>query len=53
MERISFTKKVLEELPTPSLGKRAYLYDAKVNGLLVCITDRGVKSFQAYRHTAK
>lgn len=48
-ERISFTKRVIEGLPLPSAGKRAYYHDTKVNGLLVCVTSHGIKSFQAYR----
>jgi integrase len=47
-DRITFTKKELEVLPIPAQG-RAYVHDAKVNGLVLQITPTGTKSFQAYR----
>jgi integrase len=47
-DRITFTKKELEALPIPEKG-RAYVHDAKVNGLVLQITPTGTKSFQVYR----
>jgi integrase len=48
--RLNFTKKALEDLPTPprqdpTKSTRTYHYDTKINGLLVSVTDNGVKSF--------
>lgn len=49
-ERITFTKRAIEGLPLPSAGNRGYYHhDTKVNGLLVCVTSHGIKSFQVYR----
>ncbi|MDH5325335.1 MAG: tyrosine-type recombinase/integrase [Gammaproteobacteria bacterium] len=43
---VNFTQKVLEAIPTPQ--KATYYYDKKVNGLLLCVTANGVKSYQVY-----
>lgn len=48
-KRISFTKRALENLPLPARGQRAYVYDTKVNGLVLSVTSTGVISFQVYR----
>lgn len=45
-DRISFTVERLERVPAAPTGKRVYLLDAKVPGLLLCVTDTGNKSFQ-------
>lgn len=46
--RILFSRRVLDALPTPATG-RAYVYDTKASGLILCVTDHGAKSFQVYR----
>ncbi|UOG91520.1 MAG: integrase family protein [Candidatus Thiothrix sulfatifontis] len=48
-EKINFTKTVLDALEPPNNGRR-YVYDAKVNGLLLMITPPGTKSFQVRKH---
>jgi integrase len=47
--KLNFTKAILEELPTPFKGKRAYYYDTKMRGLGVSITSAGTKTFIVYR----
>jgi len=47
--KFNFTKRTLEDLPTPSKGKRAYFYDTKVRGLGVSLTDKGSITFIVYR----
>ena len=47
--KLNFTKKLLQDLPTPDKGKRAYYYDNKVRGLGIAITDKGTKTFIVYR----
>lgn len=47
-KRINFTKAALESLAAPKEG-RIYLYDVRVNGLLIQVTAAGAKSFQVYR----
>ena len=46
---INFTKKTLDALALPARGKRLYLYDTKVRGLELMVTDHGSKSFKVYR----
>ncbi len=46
---INFTKKTLDALVLPARGKRLYLYDTKVRGLELMVTDHGSKSFKVYR----
>lgn len=46
---LNFTKKAIEGLPLPTAGKRLYVYDTKVRGLELMVTDRGSKSFKVYR----
>lgn len=48
-ERLNFTKKLLADHPPAPPGKRLYLHDARVVGLLVQITHTGHKSFQVLR----
>ena len=45
----NFTKKSLDALPLPEKGKRLYIYDTKVRGLELMVTDQGSKSFKVYR----
>lgn len=45
----NFTKKSLDALPLPTLGKRLYVYDTKVRGLEIMVTEQGTKSFKVYR----
>jgi integrase len=46
--RISFTKQRLEALPIPP-AKRTYTYDDKAEGLCLCVTPAGNKTFYLYR----
>lgn len=48
-ERRSLTKAIIDALPPAEAGKRYFVYDAKVRGLAVRVTDRGAKSFYVYR----
>ena len=48
-KKINFTKAVLNELPLPKKGKRAYYYDIKTRGLGISVTSAGTKSFVVYR----
>jgi len=45
----NFTKKSLDALPLPEKGKRLYVYDTKVRGLELMVTEQGSKSFKVYR----
>jgi integrase len=45
----NFTKKTLDALPYPEKGKRLYVYDTRVRGLELMVTDQGTKSFKVYR----
>ena len=47
--KINFTKGSLTNLPTPTLGKRAYYYDIKTRGLGICVLPTGKKTFIVYR----
>lgn len=47
--KINFTKKALEDFPTPPKGKRIYYYDTKIRGLALSVTDKGSKTFVVYR----
>jgi integrase len=47
-ERLNFTKAALEALEASA--SRRYVYDTKVNGLLVMITPTGAKSFQVRKY---
>lgn len=48
-EKINFTVKALNSVPLPARGKRAYIYDTKVSGLVCSITPNATKSFLVYR----
>lgn len=45
----NFIKKTLDSLPLPAKGKRLYVYDTKVRGLELMVTEQGSKSFKVYR----
>jgi integrase len=45
----NFTKKILDALSLPEKGKRLYVYDTRVRGLELMMTDQGTKSFKVYR----
>jgi len=47
--RISFTKKALENLPLPADGKRAYFWDTQIRGLSLDVTSKGSKTFYIRR----
>lgn len=49
MSKHNFTKALIEALPPAEKGKRAYIYDSKVRGLGVAVTDRGTKTYIVYR----
>jgi len=46
---INFTKKSLDVLCVTEKGKRLYVYDNRVRGLELMVTEQGVKSFKVYR----
>ncbi|EKE09071.1 MAG: hypothetical protein ACD_16C00214G0001 [uncultured bacterium] len=46
---LNFTKKSLDALRFPAVGKRLYIYDSKVRGLELMVTGQGSKSFKVYR----
>ncbi|MBX9785741.1 MAG: tyrosine-type recombinase/integrase [Alphaproteobacteria bacterium] len=48
-KNFNFTKKSLDLLPLPKAGKRLYVYDIKVRGLELMVTEQGSKSFKVYR----
>ncbi len=48
-EKINFTKKVLDALPLPTVGKRFAFKDAKERGLIIRVTSSGQKTFQLYQ----
>ena len=48
-KNFNFTKKSLDALPWPEKGKRLYVYDTRVRGLEMMVTDQGTKSFKVYR----
>ena len=45
----NFTKKSIDSLPIPGKGKRLYVYDTKIRGLELMVTEQGAKSFKVYR----
>jgi len=47
--KFNFTKKSLDALRLPEKGKRLYVYDTKITGLELMVTDQGAKSFKVYR----
>ena len=50
-DKINFTQAAIDKLPLPAAG-RAYYADAKTPGLVLCVSDTGVKTFQLYRRIA-
>lgn len=48
-KRFNFTKPVIDALPLPEQGKRAYYYEPKTRGFCVGVTSAGVKTFYLYR----
>lgn len=49
--RFPFTKTRLDALPIPQ-DKRVYYYDARTEGLAICITPAGTKTFYLYKWAA-
>jgi integrase len=47
--RISFTKKVLDKLPLPPVGKRVDYFDTNTNHLTLRVSHVGTKAFVLYR----
>ena len=47
--KISFTKKVLDKLPLPPLGKRVDYFDTSTNHLTLRVSHVGTKAFVLYR----
>ena len=47
--KISFTKKVLDKLPLPPLGKRVDYFDTTTNHLTLRVSHVGTKAFVLYR----
>ena len=45
----NFTKRSIDALPLPEMGKRLYVYDTKVRGLELMVTGHGSRSFKVYR----
>lgn len=45
----NFTKKSLDALQLPGPAKRLYMYDTRVRGLELMVTEQGTKSFKVYR----
>ncbi len=45
----NFTKRSIDVLPLPEVGKRLYVYDTKVRGLELMVTGHGSRSFKVYR----
>lgn len=48
-DKVSFTKKILEDLPIPPKGKRHSFKDDKERGLIIRVTANGQKTFQLYQ----
>ena len=47
--KISFTKKVLDKLPLPPVGKRVDYFDSGTNHLTLRVSHVGTKAFVLYR----
>ena len=47
--RIRFTKKVLDKLPLPPVGKRVDYFDTNTNHLTLRVSHVGTKAFVLYR----
>ncbi len=48
-KKFNFTKAVINTLPLPEKGKRAYYYDEKEAGLVLDVRASGTKSFYLYK----
>ncbi len=46
--KINFTQAAIDRLPAPATG-RVYYADTKTPGLVLCVWDTGVKSFELYK----
>lgn len=51
--RFGFTKKLLDKVPLPTNGQRAYFYDAATRGLALAVSPAGKKVFVLYRKVAR
>lgn len=49
MAKLNFTKATLDSIPTPDKGKRVEVWDTKVAGLQIRITDKAVRTFYIRR----
>lgn len=47
--RFHFNRNLIEKLPSPQNGQRAYYYDTKVRGLALAVSTGGKKVFVLYR----
>ena len=47
--KFAFTKKLLDKLPLPTNGQRAYFYDSSTRGLAIAVSPAGKKVFILYR----
>ena len=47
--KFGFTKKLLDKLPLPTNGQRAYFYDSQTRGLALAVSPAGKKVFLLYR----
>lgn len=50
--KFGFTKKLLDKLPPPANGQRAYFYDSCTRGLALAVSPAGKKNFVLYRKVA-
>jgi integrase len=50
--RLSFTKKAIEQLPSPTKARHVYFHDTGVRGLAVRVSSAGGKAFVLYRKIA-
>lgn len=48
-KKFAFTKRLLDKLPLPTNGQRAYFYDAQTRGLTLAVSPAGKKVFVLYR----
>jgi integrase len=47
--KFGFTKKLIDSLPLPKNGQRAYFYDSQTRGLTLAVSPAGKKVFVLYR----
>jgi integrase len=50
--KFNFTKKLLDRVPLPENGQRAYVYDSATRGLALAVSPAGKKVFVLYRKVA-